>query len=87
MEEGPPENLLKIDMTLGEKEAAKLAKLRSERDNDAWQKALDNLRKISKSDENVMPAVVEAVKAKATVGEICDVWRDVYGEYRPKEFI
>ncbi|MDM8555145.1 methylmalonyl-CoA mutase family protein [Desulfococcaceae bacterium HSG7] len=87
MEEEPPKNLLKIDMTLGEKEAAKLAKLRQERDNDAWQKALDNLRKVSKSDENVMPAVVEAVKAKATVGEICDVWRDVYGEYRPKEFI
>jgi len=87
MEEEPPKNLLKIDMTLGEKEAAKLAKLRQERDNDAWQKALDNLRKVSQSDENVMPAVVEAVKAKATVGEICDVWRDVYGEYRPKEFI
>ena len=37
--------------------------------------------------ENVMPAVIDAVKAKATVGEICDVWRDLFGEYRPKEFV
>ena len=74
-------------MSLGEVEAAKLKKLRAERDNDAWQKALDNLREVSKTEENVMPAVIEAVKAKATVGEVCDVWREVFGEYRPKEFV
>jgi methylmalonyl-CoA mutase N-terminal domain/subunit len=34
-----------------------------------------------------MPYVIEAVKAKATVGEVCDVWREVFGEYRPKEFV
>ncbi|MBN1931281.1 MAG: methylmalonyl-CoA mutase family protein [Desulfobacterales bacterium] len=87
MEEEPPKNLLKVDMALGEIEAEKLKKLRAERDQGAWQKALDHLREVSKTDENVMPAVIEAVKAKATVGEVCDVWRDVFGEYRPKEFI
>ncbi len=87
MEEPPPTNLLQIDMSLGEAAAAKLTKLRAERNQDSWRKALDQLREVSQTEQNVMPAVIEAVKAKATVGEICDVWRDIYGEYRPKEFV
>jgi len=72
---------------VGDVEAAKLKKLRAERDQAKWKAALDKLRQVSQTDENVMPAVIEAVKAKATVGEICDVWRDIYGQYRPKEFV
>jgi methylmalonyl-CoA mutase N-terminal domain/subunit len=87
MEEPPPTNLLRVDPKQGEIEAAKLKKLRRERDQAAWKNALDNLEKVSKTDENVLPAVIEAVKARATVGEICDVWRKVFGEYRPKEFV
>jgi len=87
MEEEPPTNLLKVDMKVGEIEAEKLKKLRSERDAAAWQKALDRLRQVSQTEENVMPAVIDAVKARATVGEISNVWREIYGEYRPKEFI
>jgi methylmalonyl-CoA mutase, N-terminal domain len=87
MEEAPPTNLLRVDMKVGEIEVQKLKKLRAERDQTKWQKALDHLRQISQTNENVMPAVIEAVKAMATVGEICDVWREIYGEYRPKEFV
>ncbi len=87
MEEPPPTNLLKVDMSVGEVEAAKLKKMRAGRDAGKWKAALDHLREVSQSDQNVMPAVIEAVKAKATVGEICDVWRSIYGEYRPKEFV
>ena len=87
MEEPPPSNLLKVDMSVGEVEAAKLKKLRAERDAAKWKAALDHLRDVSQSEANVMPAVIEAVKARATVGEICDVWRGIYGEYRPKEFV
>ncbi|SMC17532.1 methylmalonyl-CoA mutase [Desulfacinum hydrothermale DSM 13146] len=87
MEEPEPTNLLKVDMKVGEIEAAKLKKLRAERDQTRWKAALDKLREVSLSDENVMPAVIDAVKARATIGEICDVWRDVFGEYRPKEFV
>jgi len=87
MEEPPPEGLLKVDMSVGEVEAAKLKKLRATRDQAKWKAALDKLKKVSQTDENVMPTVIEAVKAKATVGEICDVWREVFGEYRPKEFV
>jgi methylmalonyl-CoA mutase N-terminal domain/subunit len=87
MEEPPPTGLLKVDMAVGDVEAAKLKRLREERDNAKWQEALDNLRKVSQTNENIMHAVIEAVKAKATVGEICNVWRDIFGEYRPKEFV
>jgi methylmalonyl-CoA mutase N-terminal domain/subunit len=87
MEEPPPENLLKIDMAVGEKETEKLKKLRADRDHAAWQTALERLRKVTEAGDNVMPVVIDAVKAKATVGEICDVWRNIFGEYRPKEFV
>jgi methylmalonyl-CoA mutase N-terminal domain/subunit len=87
MEEPPPTNLLRVDMSVGEVEVEKLKKLRAGRDQARWQKALDELKAVSQTSENVMPAVIEAVKAKATVGEICDVWRSVFGEYRPKEFV
>jgi methylmalonyl-CoA mutase N-terminal domain/subunit len=87
MEEPPPTNLLRVDMKVGEVESEKLKKLRAGRDAVQWKKALDNLRAVSQSSENVMPAVIEAVKAKATIGEICDVWRNIFGEYRPKEYV
>jgi Methylmalonyl-CoA mutase, N-terminal domain/subunit len=87
MEEPPLTNLLKVNMQQGEIETEKLKKLRAGRDQGAWKSALDNLREVSGTSENVMPAVIRAVKAKATVGEICDVWRGVFGEYRPKEYI
>ncbi len=87
MEEPPPTGLLKVDMSVGEKKAAELKQYRANRDNAKWKAALDKLREISATDQNVMPYVIEAVTAKATVGEICDVWRNIYGEYRPKEFV
>jgi methylmalonyl-CoA mutase N-terminal domain/subunit len=87
MEEAPPTNLLRVDMKVGEVEVAKLKKLRAERDQSVWKKALEQLSQVSRTNDNVMPAVIEAVKARATVGEICDVWREIYGEYRPKEFV
>jgi methylmalonyl-CoA mutase, N-terminal domain len=87
MEEAPPTNLLRVDMKVGEVEVQKLKQLRSKRDPVQWKKALDHLREISQTNENVMPAVIAAVKAMATVGEICDVWREIFGEYRPKEFV
>ncbi|MGQ9483883.1 MAG: acyl-CoA mutase large subunit family protein [Desulfosoma sp.] len=87
MEEPEPANLLKVDMKVGEIEAAKLKKLRAERDQARWKAALQRLREVSQSEENVMPAVIDAVKARATIGEICDVWREIFGEYRPKEFV
>jgi len=87
MEEPPPTNLLRVDPRQQEIETEKLKKLRGARDQKVWKAALGRLDEVSRTDENVMPAVIEAVKAKATVGEICDVWRNIWGEYRPKEFV
>jgi methylmalonyl-CoA mutase N-terminal domain/subunit len=86
MKEPPPANLLKVDMKVGETEARKLREIRAQRDQARWKKALEHLRKVSLTNENVMPAVIEAVKADATIGEICNVWREIYGEYKPKQF-
>ena len=87
MEEPPPTNLLRVDPKQQEIETDKLKKLRAARDQKVWERALASLDEVSRTDDNVMPAVIEAVKAKATVGEICDVWRNIWGEYRPKEFV
>jgi methylmalonyl-CoA mutase N-terminal domain/subunit len=87
MEEPPVTDLLRVDMKVGEEKTVELKQWRAKRDNAAWKKALDKLREVSKTDTNVMPTVIEAVKAGATVGEVCDVWREVFGQYRPKEFI
>ena len=60
---------------------AKLEKLRKERDNDRVRRALDGLRTAAASTANTMPPLLEAVRAYATVGEMCDALREVWGEY------
>jgi methylmalonyl-CoA mutase N-terminal domain/subunit len=59
----------------------RLASLRTERDTAAVEASLERLRGVCSANENVMPAVLECVKAYATTGEICSVWRDVFGDY------
>nr|BBH94668.1 methylmalonyl-CoA mutase [Thermogemmatispora argillosa] len=59
----------------------RLNRVRRERDQTAVRKALDNLRRVAEGTENTMPAIIEAVKAYATLGEIMDVFRSVFGEY------
>lgn len=59
-------------------QAEKVRKLRRERDNPKVKECLENLRQASLKGENVMPALMEAVKAYATLGEIHDVWRSIY---------
>jgi methylmalonyl-CoA mutase N-terminal domain/subunit len=73
--------VLKIDPEVEKKQVERLNRVRKQRDNKKVQEALDGLRKASEGDENIMPHVVKAVRAYASVGEICDVWRDVFGEW------
>jgi methylmalonyl-CoA mutase N-terminal domain/subunit len=63
-------------------QAAALGALREERDARQVARALDGLRAVAAGDDNVMPALVEAVKAYATIGEICGTLRELFGEYR-----
>ncbi|MBK5252549.1 MAG: methylmalonyl-CoA mutase family protein [Peptostreptococcaceae bacterium] len=82
IEEEPPKGLLRVDMSVGEGQKKKLQELKAERDNEDVKIKLELLRKACECDDNVMPLILDAVKAYATLGEICLVMRDVFGEYQ-----
>lgn len=71
----------KPDPSVASQRTESLRRLRRERDNDAVARCLERVREVSRTNDNVVPAVLEAVRAYATVGEICNVWREVFGEY------
>lgn len=75
-------NLLKVDPQVGEMQKERLKKLRAERDNEEVKRRLSDLKEAACSQENIMPQIIYAVRAYATLGEICDVLRSVFGEYR-----
>ncbi|MEF8812676.1 MAG: methylmalonyl-CoA mutase family protein [Halovenus sp.] len=64
------------------KQQDRLESVRAERDDEAVEATLDALREAARGDENLLPYIVDAVKAYATTGEVCDAMRDVFGEYR-----
>ena len=79
--EEKPLEILQIDETVAHRQAARLKKLRAERSNDEVTRRLSALRKASKGKDNLMPFIYDAVKAYATLGEICDAMRDTFGTY------
>jgi methylmalonyl-CoA mutase N-terminal domain/subunit len=82
MEEEPPKGLLKVDASVGEKQVEKLHAMKAKRDNAAVEAALADLKKAAQDEnENLMPHILAAVKTYATLGEICGVLREVFGEY------
>jgi len=87
VKEEAPKGLLKVDASVGEMQAKKLKELRAKRDNNAVDSALKHLETVAQSTENVMPAILDAVRVYATLGEICDVLRRVFGEYRPEDML
>jgi len=74
--------LLKIDESVEKKQTERIKKLKGERDNEKVSRVLDEVRQVAKTDENIMPVLIKAVKDYATVGEITDAMRDVFGEYK-----
>ncbi len=76
-----PIDILQIDETVAQRQAARLKKLRAERSSDEVARRLAALRKAAQGTENLMPHIYDAVKAYATLGEICDAMRDVFGTY------
>ncbi len=79
-------NILKIDETVRDHQLARLERVKTQRDNGAVENVLEKLKKASVANENLMPATIEAVKAYATVEEICTALRDVYGVYEEPAF-
>lgn len=78
--------ILRVDAQLGQKQALRLAKLRSERAAAPHAAALRALETATQGTSNLMPFIVDAVRSYATIGEICNVLRNVFGEYRPNIF-
>ncbi|RLC67252.1 MAG: methylmalonyl-CoA mutase [Chloroflexi bacterium] len=81
-EEEPDIELLAIDENVADRQIARLRNLRETRDGESVRSTLERIRQVAGSDENLMPAFIEAVRAYATVGEITDALRDVFGEYQ-----
>jgi len=79
-------NILQIDETVRDHQLARLERVKSERDQGAVDNVLEKLKKASIAGENLMPMTIEAVKAYATVEEICTALRDVYGVYEEPAF-
>ena len=87
MEEDSSEiSILVIDEGVREHQLERLQQTRTRRDAGAVANSLERLRQAAKSGENTMPATIEAVRAYATLGEICDALRDVYGLYEEPAF-
>ncbi|HLH63610.1 MAG TPA: methylmalonyl-CoA mutase family protein [Ktedonobacteraceae bacterium] len=74
--------LLRVDPEIGRQQAARLAALRRRRDNERVQQALTALERAARGSENLMPLIIAAVEAYATLGEISDAMRHVFGEQR-----
>jgi len=79
--------LLKVDPEVGAKQVARLQELKNTRDNAAVQKTLAELKTAAEGTDNLMPPILKAVKALATLGEICDTLRGVFGEYEAPALI
>ncbi len=80
-ERTPLTNLLRVDPTVRETQMSRLKKLRAERDSHTVDKALAELKKCASGTDNLMPPIVDAVRKRVTLGEICGVLRGVFGEY------
>ncbi|GAC1445598.1 MAG: methylmalonyl-CoA mutase family protein [Mycobacteriales bacterium] len=77
---------LRVNPAIEQEQRSRLAELRSRRDNAAVDKALDALRDAARGTENVLYPMRAALKELATVGEVCNALREVWGVYRPQEF-
>ncbi len=80
-EHEPPIRILYIDEGAGERQLAKLQALRASRDTERVQQTLAAMKSAAAGTENLMPRILDAVRAYATLGEMCDALRDVWGEY------
>ena len=81
-EEEPMKDLLKVNPEIEKRQVEKLSAVKKKRNNQEVQKNLNHLKEIASSEQNVMPAILDCVRSYATLGEICDQLRAVFGEYK-----
>ncbi len=82
-----PIEILQIDQAAHERQVNKLAALRGRRDGAEVARSLDRLRRAAQGTDNTMPYILDAVRAYATLGEICNALRDVFGSYQESSAI
>ncbi|MHA1271050.1 MAG: acyl-CoA mutase large subunit family protein [Candidatus Helarchaeota archaeon] len=75
-------NIFELDKSIEKRAIESLNSLKTNRNEQLVQQKLEELRKIALSNENIMPIMIETVKSYATIGEICDILRDVFGTYQ-----
>ena len=85
LDEEEPYEPLRVDPAIEERQAERLARLRAERDQRAVDAALSRLEKAARGEENVLYPMKEALRARATVGEVCNLLREVWGAYVPPD--
>jgi len=81
-EEEPAPEYFRVDQAMATRQREKLERLRDERDSAAAEQALEQLRTAAAGDANLMPAIIAAVHAYCTLGEISGAMREVFGEYK-----
>ncbi len=79
------QEILKIDNSIEIKQTQNLSELRTTRDNKKVEDILTKMKKAAENDDNLMPYIINAVKGYATLGEISNAFREVFGVYQPKE--
>ena len=80
-----PYQPLRVDPRIEQEQAQRLATLRASRDNAALKRRMDDLRRAASGPDNVLYPLREALRARATVGEVCDALREVWGVYKPPD--
>jgi methylmalonyl-CoA mutase, N-terminal domain len=78
-----PYHPLRVDPSIEEQQAKRLERLRDGRDAGQWQRTLGEVKRAAEGDANVLYPLREALRAKATIGEVCDALREVWGVYEP----
>jgi len=84
-DEEQPIRIQPVDPEVERQQVERLRRLRNERDNRHVKEVLSDVKEKAQGDANLMPALIEAVEAYATIGEICDTLRDVFGEFKESQ--
>ena len=79
----PPGDILKVNPAIEQKQRARIERIRAERDQELATTAMARVEQVARDGANLMPPIIDAVRAYATLGEIADAMRRVFGEYKP----
>jgi methylmalonyl-CoA mutase N-terminal domain/subunit len=77
-------DILKVDQASEDAQVDRLKRFKSDRDGELVQRRLDELREAARGQENLLPRIREALRDRASIGEVCGAMKDVFGEYRPE---